>query len=287
MLLVGCGGGAQSETAEGIPNPLTIGAIPSEDTGDVVEAFQPVADYVGEELGVEAELYTATDYSGIIEAMRSGEADVAWLGPLSYVLASERANAEAVAVQLTEEGGDAPTYQSFIITQRDSDIQSLEDLRGRTFAFVDPTSTSGNLFPRQGFTEAGMDPDSDLGNATFAGGHDASALAVARGDVDGGAVSGTILGNMISEGIIEQDQVRTVWESDPIPESPIAVRGDLSQEAKDRIQEAFVGLKAADIGRDEISPDGSIGYIEAQDSDYDVIRDLAQELDLSQEQLAG
>lgn len=68
MLLVG--GGGQSETAEGIPNPLTIGAIPSEDTGDVVEAFQPVADYVGEELGVEAELYTATDYSGIIEAMR-------------------------------------------------------------------------------------------------------------------------------------------------------------------------------------------------------------------------
>lgn len=150
---------------------------------------------------------------------------------------------------------------------------------------MDPTS--GNLFPRQGFTDVGMDPDSDLGDATFAGGHDASALAVARGDVDSGAVSGTILGNMISEGIIEEDQVRTVWESDPIPESPIAVRGDLSQEAKDRIKEAFVGLEAEDIGRDQLSPDGAIGYIEAQDSDYDVIRDLAQTLGLSQEQLAG
>jgi len=287
MLLAGCGGGGQSETAEGIPNPLTIGAIPTEDTGDVVDAFQPVADYVGEQLGVEAELYTATDYSGIIEAMRSGEADVAWLGPLSYVLAVERASAEAFAVQLTEEGGDAPTYHSFIITQRDSDIQSLEDLRERTFAFVDPTSTSGNLFPRQGFTEAGIDPDNDLGDATFAGGHDASGLAVARGDVDAGAISSTVLGNMFAEGIIQEDEVRTVWESDPIPESPIAVRGDLSQEAKDRIKEVFVGLRAEDVGLDELSPDGAIGYIEAQDSDYDVIRDLAQTLDLSSDQLAG
>jgi len=285
--LAGCGGGGQSESAEGVPNPLIIGVIPSEDTGNVTEAFEPVANFVGEQLGVEAELYTATDYSGIIEAMRSGEADVAWLGPLSYVLASQRANAEAIAVQLTEEGSDKPTYKSFIITQADSDVQSLEDLRGKTFAFVDPTSTSGNLFPRQGFEEAGMDPDEDLAEATFAGGHDASALAVANGDVDAGAVASNTYESMVAEGVIEEGQVRIIWESDPIPESPIAVRGDMPAEAKSRIKEVFVGMKPEDVGKEEISPDGAIGYVEAEDSDYDVIRDLAGTLGLKPEELAG
>lgn len=287
MPLVGCGGGGQSETAEGIPDPLTIAVIPTEDTQNVSEAFEPVADYVGEQLGVESELYTATDYSGIIEAMRSGEADVAWLGPLSYVLASDRADAEAIAVQLTEEGGEAPTYQSFFITQADSDVQGLEDLRGRNVSFVDPTSTSGNLFPRQGLTDAGLDPDNDLGQAVFAGGHDASALAVANGDVDAGAVSSNVLRSMLAEGVIEEGRVRTVWESDPIPESPLAVRGDLPTEVKDRIKEVFVGMTPQDVGKEELSPDGAIGYAEVSDSDYDVIRELAQAQGLTSDQLAG
>lgn len=283
----GCGGASGQESSGGIPDPLTIGVIPSEDTEQVAATFEPIAAYVGEELGVEAELYTATDYSGIIEAMRSGEAEVAWLGPLSYVLAAQRANAEAVAVQLTEEGTENPTYQSFIITQRDSDVQSLQDLQDGSFAFVDPTSTSGNLFPRKAFTDAGMNPDEDLAEATFAGGHDASALAVANGDVDAGAVASTTYESMVAEGILSEDQVRIVWESDPIPESPIAVRGDLSQEAKDRIGRAFISMRPEDVGEEEISPDGAVGYVAAKDSDYDVIRKLARSLNLDDETLAS
>ena len=285
--LAGCGGSGQAQGSGGIPDPLTIGVIPSEDTEQVAATFEPIAKYVGEEVGVETKLYTATDYSGIIEAMRSGEAEVAWLGPLSYVLASQRAGAEAVAVQLTEEGTKNPTYQSFIITQKDSAVQGLGDLRGKNFAFVDPTSTSGNLFPRKAFTDAGMDPDEDLGQATFAGGHDASALAVANGDVDAGAVASTTYESMVAEGVLSEGDVRIVWESDPIPESPIAVRGDLSQDAKDRIKKAFVGMRPEDVGEEEISPDGAVGYVAARDSDYDVIRKLAKSLDLDAETLAS
>lgn len=286
--LAGCGGGGQAqEGSGGMPDPLNIGVIPAEDTEQVAATFEPIAEYVGEELGVETELYTATDYSGIIEAMRSGEAEVAWLGPLSYVLASQRANAEAIAVQLLEEGTKDPTYQSFIITRKDSGVQNLEDLRGKNFAFVDPASTSGNLFPRQAFKEAGMDPDKDLGEATYAGGHDASALAAANGDVDAGAVASTTYASMVAEDILNEDEVRIIWESDPIPESPIAVRGDLSSEAKGRIKQAFVGMRPEDVGEDEISPDGAVGYVEAKDSDYDVIRKLAKSLDLDAETLAS
>lgn len=286
--LAGCGGSAgQAQGSGGMPDPLTIGVIPAEDTEQVAATFEPIAKYVGEEVGTDTKLYTATDYSGIIEAMRSGEAEVAWLGPLSYVLAAQRAGAEAVAVQLTEEGTKNPTYHSFIITRKDSDVQGLEDLAGKSFAFVDPASTSGNLFPRQAFKEAGMDPDKDLGEATFAGGHDASALAAANGDVDAGAVASTTYESMISEGILNENEVRIIWESDPIPESPIAVRGDMSREAKDKIQKAFVGMKPEDVGEEEISPDGAVGYVAAKDSDYDVIRKLAKSLNLDAETLAS
>lgn len=287
--VAGCGNaGGQSESGGGgMPDPLRIGVIPSEDTQDVAAAFEPVADYVGEQLGVSAELYTATDYSGIIEAMGSGEAEVAWLGPLSYVLASQRAEAEAIAVQIEEEGSQTPTYQSFIITKADSNVRDVKDLEGKTFAFVDPASTSGNLFPRKAFADAGMNPDEDLAEANFAGGHDASALAVSNGDVDAGAVASTVFDGMIEEGVIKEDQVRKIWESDPIPQSPIAVRGNIPAGAKDRIQQTFVNLTADKVGADQVSPEGAIGYVKAKDSDYDVIRELAETLDLDTGQLSG
>lgn len=292
-MAAGCGGGGQESagSAQGgeaeIPDPLVMGIIPAEDNAEMVRAFEPVAEYMGEDLGVETELYTATDYSGIVEAMRSGEVDVAWFGPLSYVLASELSKAEAVAVQVTEEGETNPTYKSLMITKADSDVQSIEDLKGKTFSFVDPASTSGNLFPRKAFEEAGMDPAEDLADTIYAGGHDASALAVKNGKVEAGAVADTVLETTISEGVIEEGEVRVIHESQPIPESPIAVRGDLPKGAKDRLKKVFLDMAPDDIGQAALSPEGAVGYVEAKDTDYDVIRDLVDTLDLDLEKLAS
>ncbi|MGH3147828.1 MAG: phosphate/phosphite/phosphonate ABC transporter substrate-binding protein, partial [Rubrobacter sp.] len=209
-VVAGCGGGEESASAQGgqMPDELVMGIIPAEDNQEMVRLFQPVADYMGEELGTEIELYTATDYSGIIEAMRSGNVDLAWYGPLSYVLANEVADAEAIAVQTTEEGVKDPSYHSLMITQADSGITEIEDLEGKSFAFVDPASTSGNLFPRKAFDEAGMDPEKDLAESTYAGGHDASALAVTNGTVDGAAVADTTFDLMVEEGTINESEFR-------------------------------------------------------------------------------
>lgn len=150
-LVVGCGGDRGSAKAQQdgeMPDPLVMGLIPAEDNQEVIRGFQPAADYLGEQLGTEVELYTATDYSGIIEAMRSGEVDLAWFGPLSYILAADVADAEAIVVQLNKDSGE-PTYRSLIITQPGSGIGELGDLEGRTFSFVDPASTSGYSSPRR------------------------------------------------------------------------------------------------------------------------------------------
>ena len=289
-VVAGCGGGSASNAqagggAEG-PDPLVMGVIPAEDNQEMVRLFEPVADHIGEELGTEVELYTATDYSGIIEAMRSGQVDLAWYGPLSYVLANKVAGAEAIAVQIAEEGETDPTYHSLMVTRKDSGIGDIRDLEGKTFSFVDPASTSGNLFPRKAFDEAGMDPEEDLAESTYAGGHDASVLAVENGTVDAGAVADTTYDLMVEEGMIEENDLRVIHESEPIPESPIAVREDLSPEVKKQLEDVLVEMTPEKVGSDTLGED-AVGYVEAEDSDYDVIRELVSQLGLDLQRLGS
>jgi phosphonate transport system substrate-binding protein len=290
LLASGCGGGNESTASEGsggVPDPLVMGLIPAEENQEILRQYEPLVEYMSEELGVEVEPYTATDYSGIIEAMRSGEVDAAWFGPLSYVLASDVAGAEAIAVPYEEEG-ETPTYKSVILTQSDNDeIQDVEDVEGKTFSFVDPSSTSGYLYPTKTLTDAGVDPETDLAESRFAGGHDASILAVANGDVEAGASWDGQLESMIEAGVVEEDSVRVVAESSPIPKDPIAVRGDLPQDVKDRIQEVFVGATAETLGEENLGSEGAIGYQETTDENYDSVRELADELELTRDDLLG
>lgn len=287
-LAAGCGGGDEESeaAAEGMPDTIAMGLIPAEDSQEILRDYEPFVDYMSEELGVEVEPFTATDYSGVIEAMRSGEVDVAWFGPLSYVLAADQAGAEAIAVPYEAEG-EEPTYKSLMITQGgNGEIEEVEDVAGKTFSFVDPSSTSGYLYPTQMLTEAGIDPDEDLAESTFAGGHDASALAVANGDVDAGAVWDGQLDSMIESGAIEEDEVEIIAESEPIPKDPIAVSEELPDEAKQEMQRVF--LEAGEkLDADELGAEDAIGYQETSDETYDPIRELADELELTEDELLG
>jgi phosphonate transport system substrate-binding protein len=293
-VLVGCGGagggGEQAAAARGgsgMPDPLVMGLIPAEDNQEVLREYGPLVGYLSKELGVEVEPYTATDYSGIIEAMRSGKVDVAWFGPLSYVLASDVAGAEAIAVPY-EKKGEQPTYRSIILTQADNDeINGIKDLEGKTFSFVDPSSTSGNLYPRKMMKEAGIDPEEDLAEARFAGGHDASILAVQNGTVDAGASWDGQLQTMIEAGAVDKNTVKVIAKSDPIPKDPIAVRGDLPEDAKQRIKEAFLNATPETVGSEGLGSEGAIGYQETSDERYDVVRKLVDELKLTDDQLLG
>jgi len=289
-VVAGCGGSEGSVSAQGgpeVPDPLVMGLIPAEDNQEVLRDYEPLVDYMSEELGVEVEPFTATDYSGIIEAMRSDEVDVAWFGPLSYVLASDIAGAEAVAVPYEKEG-EEPTYKSLILTQAGNDeIEEVEDLEGKTFSFVDPSSTSGYLYPTKMLTDAGVDPETDLAESRFAGGHDASILAIQNGDVDAGASWDGQLETMIEAGVVEEDSVKVVAESEPIPKDPIAVRGDLPEGVKKRIQEVFLEATPESVGADNLGSEGAVGYQKTSDESYDAVRKLADELKLTEDELLG
>ncbi|MBD9483596.1 phosphonate ABC transporter substrate-binding protein [Pseudomonas sp. PDM14] len=259
----------QAETA------LSIGLIPSEDSQSMIESSQQVLDQLQAQLGMPVKPFVATDYNGVIEALRSKKLDVAYLGPFSYVLASQVADAEAFAVAVTKKTGKS-AYRSLIVARAESSINSLADLKGHTFAFVDPSSTSGHLFPKAGIEQAGYQPDKLFSRVIFSGSHDASILAVANGKVDAAAVADRILNSAVTSGQVKQEDLKIVWSSDDIPESPMVWRKDLDPALKQKLAAALANVKDVPWGDQGMLN----GFQPTSDAAYDVVRGTAKVLDL-------
>lgn len=255
--------------------PLTIGLIPAEDSQAMIESSRQVLESLQKQLGMEVKPFVATDYNGVIEALRSKKLDVAYLGPFSYVLASSVADVEAFAVAVTKKTGQS-AYKSVIIARKDSGLAKTADLKGRTFAFVDPTSTSGHLFPKAGLLQAGYDPETFFGRVIFSGSHDASILAVTNKKVDAAAVADRILASAIAKGQVKQDDLEIVWSSNPIPESPMVWRKDLDPALKAKIAQALANVKDLPWGDQGVLN----GFQPTNDAAYNVVRDTAKVLKL-------
>lgn len=254
---------------------LTVGLIPSEDSRAMIANSQAMMDMLSKALGFAVKPFVAADYNGVIEALRSKRLDVAYLGPFSYVLGTTVADIEAFAVAETKKAGRS-YYHSQIVTHQDTGIKTVADLKGKTFAFVDPSSTSGHLFPKAGLIKAGFNPDKDFGRVIFSGSHDSSAIAVQNKKVDAAAIADRILDAAVSKGLVKREDLVEVWKSDPIPESPTVWRKDLPADLKTRVQAAFLQVK--DI---PWSDQGLLnGFHPTNDAAYNIIRDTAKVLNL-------
>ncbi|WP_159814590.1 phosphonate ABC transporter substrate-binding protein [Pseudomonas sp. 18058] len=254
---------------------LTIGLIPSEDSQAMIESSKQVLDDLQAKIGMPVVPFVATDYNGIIEALRSGKLDVAYLGPFSYVLATSVADVEAFSVAVTKKTGQS-AYKSVILARKDSGIHSLADLKGHTFAFVDPSSASGHLFPKAGLEQAGFVPDTLFKRVIFSGSHDASILAVENKKVDAAAVADRIFASAVAKGVVKQDDFEIVWSSKPIPESPMVWRKALDPELKKKIADALASIKDVPWGDQGVLN----GFQPTTDASYDVVRETAKVLDL-------
>ena len=264
--------GAQGTAKPGV---LTVGFIPAEDSRAMVRQSQAILDIVAKHTGMKIDTFVGSDYNATIEALRAGHVDVALLGPFSYVLATTVAPVEAFAVTVTARTMQ-PSYQSIIIAGKDSKINTLADLKGRTFAFVDPCSTSGFMVPSAAFVKAGIVPEKDFKQVMYSGGHDATIVSVGAGKVDAGAVADRIYERGCAKGLADCNKLKVVWTSPAIPNDPLLYRRTLSDDMKKKIREAFASVKNLAFGEM-----GTVARFDpATDKDYDSIREIASALKL-------
>ncbi|MBY0313751.1 MAG: phosphonate ABC transporter substrate-binding protein [Phycisphaerales bacterium] len=252
------------------PDKLVLGLVPSEGSSDVVERFKPMSIHLERVLGVKIETMSSSDYAGMITAMSQKHVDVAYLGPKSYVEAATRAGAVAVAMELDKDG--VPGYHGLIVAKKSSGWKTVDDIRGKTFAFTDPNSTSGCLVPMMHFhRDLKVDPKTYFREVRFAGSHQASTLAVSNGSVDAAATNDLDLARVVKSGQVREDDLVILWTSELIPGSPMVVRKDLPISLRAAITGALMMLNDDKAAQERL---GNGGFVYASDTSYDVMRYL-------------
>ena len=219
--------------------------------------------------------------------MRNSKLEIGEFGPLGYVLAHQVAKAEAVAA-FGAADGKPNTYWASLVTYPASGIKTVAEIKGHSFAFSDPASTSGHLFPAYGLRKAGLDPDKDV-RAIFAGSHTSSLEALYNHKVDAGELNSEQLESATQRGHYKDGDLIFLWKSDPIPTDPFTVRGDLPVAFKARVTEVLqnLDLSALDPADRKIMVGAGITQLVPQtDRAYDGIRDLVKTLNIDLEKLS-
>lgn len=228
------------------PGVLRVGLIPNQAPEKIKAKYEPFRKYLEEKLGLPVELFVATNYAGVVEAMAADKLDMAYFGGLTYVQAKQKAKIHPIVTEIDSET-KTTKYYSLIITPANSPIKTLQDLKGKTFAFGDINSTSGSLYPRIMLDRAGLKVPDDFANIIYTGKHDATALAVQNGKVDAGGLEGRILNKLIEDGKIDKNKIRILAKSDPIEGYPWCVRDSLDPQLEAKIVDAFLSIKDPEL----------------------------------------
>ena len=263
------------------PRRLRVALLPDENASTIIQNAQPLRAHLERSLSREVEIVVTTDYSSMIEAMRFGRIEIAYFGPFSYVLAKSRApGIEPFAVGV-ERG--SPTYNSVIIAGSDSPVRTLEDIRGRPMGYGDQASTSAHLVPRAMLlTRAQLNGDRDY-RVVHLGTHDGVARAVQAGQVAAGGLSQSILRTLITRNVIDANRIREVAVSDPIPNYPMVMQGNLAEPLKAAIRSAFLETRDADVLRSFRVE----GFAATDDAAYNILRETARVLEMDLTRMRG
>jgi len=252
------------------PQKVRFGLMPNEGGGDVIDRFKPLINHLQSVLGIEVEAISASDYAGIITGMAHKHLEFAYLGPKSYVEAAVRANAQAVALETVEIG--VKGYYGTILSKKGSRIKTIEQAKGRVFAFTEPNSTSGYLVPMVLFKrDLKVEPEQYFSKVQFSGSHDASILGLKNGTIDVAATNDLMLNRAAEKGLVSLDDFNVIWKGDLIPGSPICVRSDLPESFKAALCGALMMFNSNKMGLQKIQ---IAGYVPCDDSTYDTIRYL-------------
>ena len=251
---------------------LHLVLTPSQKPTDLMAAGEEFGRVLGGLVGMPVRVTVASDYAAVIEALRNRTADLAFVHPGGYVLAHREARATIVARNLWH---GKSSFTSRIFVRRESGIKSVEELRGKSMAFVDPASSSGYIYPMVLLVQRGLvknrDPKTFFKEVVFSGAHDASMRALLNGHVDAIA-SFDVAREQYVKDPAERERIVFVAETPEIPEAGIAARDGLDPALFGRVRAALISIKPpahADLLKRLYEIDG---FAPAEDRDYDPVR---------------
>lgn len=284
--LAGCGESAVAGPAPGTdPEVLMLGHIPSENSNNIDEEYKLVMEVIEKETGKKVEFQPATSYAAVIEAQRAGKVQLASYGPFSYVVAKDSGVGVTALGFLADSKDSTGGYQSMAWVPKGSPIKDLAGFKGKKVCFVDPTSTSGYLYPSAGLLDVGLDPKKDV-TPVFAGGHDSSVIAIANKQCDAGFSEDSMPEELAKSGQLQEGAVTKVWESALIPSSPMVMSDSLSAPLKEKLTDIFANKlnvdwlsangycdSAADC---KLPSEASWGFKPVDDATYNGIREVCK-----------
>lgn len=262
---------------------IRMGVITSENEADRVSRFKPFNAYLERKLGTRIVVRNASDYAGVIEAMKSRHIELAYLGPASYSKAWLVTKGKVEPLVGVLDNARNFGYYSVLVVKADSPFKVIGDLKGKKLAFADPNSTSGFQAPSFFLREAGYDPDSYFGTTGFSGSHENSVIALMNGTFDAAATwwrseTRSNLTRMAGKGMIADKSWRVIWKSPRLPSSPYVVHTDMPAEMKADIKAALMALPKEDPAAWKALTDGKeSGFREVTHKDYEPIVRMIKE----------
>ncbi len=228
---------------------LRVSAIPDEAPTELQRKFKPLGDYLKQETGLDVQFTPVTDYAAVVEGLASNKIDLAWLGGFTYVQARIRTNGGVVPIAQRAED---EKFTSKFIVPIGSAAKTLADLKGATFAFGSPSSTSGHLMPRFFLQQAGIKPDTDFKTVAFSGAHDATVAFVASGRAEGGVLNASVWDKLVETGNPNAAKVRVLATTPPYYDYNWTVRPGLDAALRQKLTDAFLKLDPSKPGMKEI-----------------------------------
>lgn len=268
-LLAAAGLGLLS-TAQAQPTTvLRVSAIPDEAPTELQRKFKPLGDYLAQATGLPVQFTPVTDYAAVVEGLATNKIDLAWLGGFTFVQAKLRTDGKALPIVQRAED---EVFTSKFIVPIDSKARSLADLKGGTFAFGAPSSTSGSLMPRYFLLQDKINPEQDFKTVAYSGAHDATVAFVAAGRADAGVLNASVWEKLVEAKNPNALKVRVLATTPTYYDYNWTVRPGLDAALTKKLTDAFLALDAANPAhKDILALQRASKFIPTKASNYDGI----------------
>ncbi|MEY3994295.1 MAG: hypothetical protein RLZZ113_1400, partial [Pseudomonadota bacterium] len=246
---------------------LRVTTIPEEAATEQVRKFGPLTKYLERTVGMKVEFVPVNDYPAAVEALVNKQVELVWFGGFTHVQAQIRSGGKIIAIAQREE--DDNKFRSVFITQKDSGITKLSDLKGKEFSFGSQSSTSGHFMPRFNLLKAGVDPDKDFKRVAYSGAHDATIASVVSGRVAAASLDITVWRKFVSEKKVDTNKVDVFFTTPPFFNYNWSVHADMPVALREKISKALLALDMnTPEGKEILTLNRASRYVATKNENY-------------------